>query len=244
MDTGDMVLTLLIFAAALLYASVGHAGASGYLAAMALFGLAPAEMKPAALVLNIFVATIGTMKYVRAGCFSWTIFWPLVIASAPFALLGGWLTVPAVFYKTVVGLVLLYAAWRLWFADPKPGTTVTWPRAAHLSAGAGIGFLSGLTGVGGGIFLSPLLLLARVVDTRQVLGISSAFILVNSAAGLAGLALKQPSLPAGLGGWIAAAVAGGYLGAHLGSQYLAGRVIRRLLAVVLVIAGGKMLWTV
>lgn len=212
---------------------------------MALFGIAPEQMKPAALVLNVFVAAIGSVKYIRAGCFSWPVFWPLALASVPLAFVGGWMTLPATFYKPLVGVVLLYAAWRLWrSAKTESNAIVALPRVVQLGAGGLIGFLSGLTGVGGGIFLSPLLLLGRWAHTRQVLGISVAFILVNSIAGLLGLGLHKPVLPEAIGGWTLAAVVGGFIGAELGSRRLPGVTIRRLLALVLVIAGGKMILTV
>src|SRR5215471_16561396 len=114
----QLLLASLIFLAALLYSSVGHGGASGYLAAMALFNVSPAMMKPTALVLNLFVAGVGTFRYARAGCFSWSIFWPFALLSIPFAFQGGSWTLPAHVYKIILGLVLLFAAWRL--AMPTP----------------------------------------------------------------------------------------------------------------------------
>ena len=123
METHAYVLIALIFTAALLYSSVGHAGASGYLAAMALFGLAPASMKPAALALNILVAAIATVKYSRAGCFSWALFWPFAAVSIPFAYLGGLLSLPGALYKPLLGAVLLYAAWRSLREAGKPAAT-------------------------------------------------------------------------------------------------------------------------
>src|SRR5438045_3137677 len=154
--TTAIIIAALIFAVALLYSTVGHAGASGYLAAMALFGIAPVVMKPTALVLNIIVATIGTVRFYRAGFFSWRAFWPFLVTSIPAAFIGGSLTLPVPIYKSVVGVVLLYSAIRLFFsaalADQKQ--TRKPPIAAAMLIGAAIGLLSGLTGVGGGIFLS------------------------------------------------------------------------------------------
>lgn len=233
----------MIFAAAMLYASVGHAGASGYLAVMALFGIAPEVMKPAALILNILVATIATIKYYRAGSFSWPIFWPFALASIPFSFIGGLINLPDPLYKPVVGIVLLYAAYLLFRAGRKDTPTEIKPvmLPVALASGAGIGLLSGLTGVGGGIFLSPLLLFMGWAETRQTAGISAAFILVNSAAGLLGQISSMAALPSTIVVWAAAAVAGGYLGAAFGSRQLNSGLLKRLLFFILVIAGLKMM---
>ncbi|HEV2881688.1 MAG TPA: sulfite exporter TauE/SafE family protein [Pyrinomonadaceae bacterium] len=247
MNTTDVIiLSLLILAAAALYSSVGHAGASGYLAAMALFGLAPATMKPAALCLNVLVAIIATFRFWRAGCFHWPLFWPFAVASLPLAFVGGAITLPTTIYKQVVGLTLLYAAVRLFLytrakAEAEATTRTTVPLAAALLLGGLIGLLSGLTGVGGGIFLSPLLLLMGWADTRRTAGVSAAFILVNSIAGLLGNLTNQQTLPPALPYFALAAVVGGIVGSEFGSRRLASVTIRRLLAVVLVVAGVKMI---
>ena len=234
----------LIFAAAVLYSSVGHAGASGYLAAMALFGVAPAVMKPAALSLNILVAAITSWKFYRAGCFSWRIFWPFALASVPCAFIGGALSLPTTVYKPIVGVVLLYAA--VWLFRNARSTTLALtkplPVVPALALGVGIGLLSGLTGVGGGIFLSPLLLFMEWADTRQASGVSAVFILVNSIAGLGGHLSSLSSLPRSIAVWAAAAIVGGWIGAEWGSRRLAGTSLRRLLAVVLVVAGLKLMF--
>lgn len=238
-----MLLTLFIFAAALLYSSVGHAGASGYLAAMALFGVAPAEMKPTALLLNILVALIASVKFYRAGCFSWPLFWPFALTSIPFAFLGGGMAISRSVYKGLVGVVLLYAALRLVRVANQPAFAVKpqVPLAAGLVLGAAIGLLSGLIGVGGGIFLSPLLLFLRWADTRQASGVAAPFILVNSLAAFLGHLSVMVELPAHVGLWVAAAAVGGWIGAEQGSRQLTNVAMRRLLALVLVIAGLKMI---
>ncbi len=240
-----ILLTGLIFLVALLYASVGHGGASGYLAAMALFNVAPGVMKPTALVLNLFVAGIGTFRYARAGLFAWNLFWPFALLSIPCAFVGGHLRVSAGAYRAILGLVLLVAAWRLAVrqsahapANLKP---IVLPVA--LALGAGFGFLSGLTGVGGGIFLSPVLLLAGWADVRKTAAVSAAFILVNSAAGLLGHVLENfQHLPVQICWWVPAALAGGLIGSELGSRRLAPITMRRLLAAVLIVAGLKLLF--
>ena len=239
---GAFLLTLLIFLAALLYASVGHGGASGYLAAMALFNTPPSVMKPTALVLNLVVAGVGTVRYLRAGCFSWNLFWPFAMVSIPSAFLGGMCKLDPHTYKMILGLVLLFAAFRL--AMNQPRATVE-PKpiilALALAFGAVIGFVSGLVAVGGGIFLSPLLLFLGWANMRQTAGISAAFILVNSAAGLLGHWQSVQALPREILWWAPAALLGGLLGAELGSRRLTPMVMRRLLAAVLVVAGAKML---
>jgi uncharacterized protein len=242
MDTDNLLLTVLIFIAALLYASVGHGGASGYLAAMALAGMAPAEMKPAALCLNILVAAIGSWRFLRNGFFNRRLFAHLMLASMPMAFIGGMLQLPAHWYQPLVGAILLYAAWRFVQRPALQANEIAPPPFwLALTAGGLIGFLSGLTGVGGGIFLSPLLVLLAWSSVRQASGIAAMFILLNSIAGLAGLMTQGAILPSGLIGWAPAAVIGGLIGAELGSRRLAVPALQRLLALVLVIAGLKMI---
>ncbi len=234
-------LAILIFAMGMLYSTVGHAGASGYLAAMALFGLAPDVMKPTALLLNILVASIAAVQFHRAGYFSWNIFWPFAVSSIPFAFIGGALSLPGSFYKQVVGIILLFAAYRLFqsrqsaVTDPVKPVPVLW---AVLS-GAGIGLLSGAVGVGGGIFLSPLLLFMGWAKTKQTAGVSAAFILVNSIAGIAGHLAGVKSLPDAIYPLAFAAILGGVIGSRLGSRGFANSTLYALLAAVLVIAGIK-----
>lgn len=237
-------ITLFIFAAAILYASVGHAGASGYLAVMALFGVAPEVMRPTALALNILVAAIGTVKFYRAGYFSWSVFWPFALTSIPFSFIGGSLSLPSSAYKVIVGLVLLYAAARLFWTkkdDLNPLTIKKGSLPVALVFGAGIGLLSGLVGVGGGIFLSPLLILMRWADVKQTSAVSAAFILVNSIAGLSGQIASLAYLPGSIPYWAAAAGLGGWIGAEYGSRRLGSLSLRRVLALVLVVAGVKMI---
>jgi uncharacterized protein len=240
------LLAVLILAAAILYSSVGHAGASGYLAAMALVGVAPDVMKPTALALNILVATIATARYSRAGYFSWAGLWPFAIGSIPLAFVGGVITLPGYLYKPAVGLVLFYAAYRLFRStvggtQEAPDKGISVPTLPAVAWGGGIGLLSGLTGTGGGIFLSPLLLFTGWAGTRPTSGTSAAFILVNSVAGLAGSYSSVQNLPDALPVWAVAAGVGGLIGSELGSRKLQNDGIRRALAAVLVIAGLKLM---
>ncbi|WP_197053887.1 MULTISPECIES: sulfite exporter TauE/SafE family protein [Chitinibacter] len=240
-----MLASALIFLAALLYSSVGHGGASGYLAVMALLGFAPEVMKPAALALNVLVAGLASWKFIRAGAFSRPIFIPLVIASVPMAALGGAMHLPGNSYRVLLGVVLIAAAawsvFRLQLNQVHPARPA--PQAALLLAGASIGLISGLTGVGGGIFLSPLLLITGWASIRCTAGISAAFILFNSLAGLAGLWFKGSHFPVELPWWALAAGLGGWIGAELGARHLTSTALRSLLSLVLLIAGGKMLLT-
>ncbi len=208
-----MLLTVLIFAAAILYSSVGHAGASGYLAAMALVGVAPDVMKPTALALNILVATIATVRFYRAGYFYWAAFWPFVIGSVPLAFEGGAITLPGYVYKPAVGLVLLYSALRLVWStvkgpDQPADKGIDIPTLPAVASGGVIGLLSGLTGTGGSIFLSPFMLLTGWAGTRPTSGASAAFILANSVAGwrVTSPAYRSFRMPCRYGHWLRARV--------------------------------------
>jgi len=232
----------LIFLAALLYSSVGHAGASGYLAVMAFLGTTPVAMRPTALVLNLFVASIGSVQFVRAGHFRWSLFWPFAVASVPAAFLGGLLSLPGTAYRVIVGIVLVLSAIRFVVTLRAPDTARhSVSRPVALLVGLALGFLAGLTGVGGGIFLSPLLLLTGWATVRVTAATSVTFILVNSVAGLLGQLSTLGSLVDTLPLWVAAAVGGGLIGSHLGSRRLPSPALRGLLAIVLLLAGTKLI---
>lgn len=236
-------LSFLIFIGAILYSSVGHGGASAYLAVMALYGLAPEEMKPIALVLNILVSSIGAWKYLKVGYFSWSIFLPIVIAAIPFSFLGGYVTAPSNVYKIITGVILLFAAIRLMIHKENSDQVLKkMPLYLAMICGAVIGFLSGLIGVGGGIFLSPLLIFTGWASTKTTSGISAMFILVNSVSGILGhFTSNSLQLPTYI--WLLAvlAIIGGFIGSHIGSKGAKNLFILRLLAVVLVIAGVKLI---
>jgi hypothetical protein len=236
---------------ALLYASVGHAGATGYIAVMTLFGLAPPVIRPTALLLNVLVASIATLQFFRAGHFRSRLFVPLAAASVPCAAIGGAIDLPTRAFEAVVGLVLFASAARI-LADarvrqalpgddqPEPVGARPLPVPAMAALGGGIGLLSGLTGVGGGVFLTPALLALRAARVKQVAAITAPFILVNSIAGLAGGLVAGRPLPSVGLPVLAAAALGGAVGAQLGAFRLPVRTLQLLMAAVLVIAGCKL----
>src|SRR5713101_1970671 len=236
------LISVAILVVAFLYSSVGHAGASGYIAVMTLFGLAPTVIKPAALVLNILVATLTAWQFWRAGHFSWRLFWPFALLSVPFAFLGGYLNLPTHIFKVLVGVVLLYSAARFLIQagpDQEPHEP---SKPIALWVGAGLGLLSGLTGTGGGIFLTPLLIFRRWARTKTASAVSALFILVNSISGLAGNLSSTRQLPLFALPLVFCAVAGGTIGSYLGSRQFSPLFIKRLLAVVLTIAGLKLIF--
>lgn len=241
-----VVLGALFFAASILYSSVGHGGASGYLAAMGLFGVAPAIMRPTALVMNIAVASISLYKFSRASGFRWRLFWPFAVTAVPMAFVGGRIQLPILWFGVLVGSVLLFSAIRLFIETLNAGKKARTikgppPIALAIVLGAAIGLLSGLTGVGGGIFLSPLLVLSGWATVRDSAAPTAAFVLVNSISGLLGLLSRQPTLPDALPYWVAAVIVGGLIGATYGSRRLGNNAMRQALAAVLVIAGAKMI---
>jgi uncharacterized protein len=231
-----------IFLVALLYSCVGHAGASGYIAIMTLLGLTAAVIKPTALTLNILVASIASVQFLRAKHFSWRLFWPLGLAAVPFAFLGGYVNLPSTYFKMLLGVVLLYSAWRMLATNKEAGKPIIMPGIGRsLFIGAMLGLLSGLTGTGGGIFLTPLILLLGWAGPKTAAGVSAVFILVNSTAGLAGNWASTRMLPEQLIWFLLAAGMGGLIGSQLGSQKLPATAIKRCLAVILTMAGFKLL---
>ena len=237
------ILTAAVFAVAGLYSSVGHAGASGYIAVMSLLSVAPAEIKSIALALNILVASIGAWQFWRAGHFSWPLLWPFALLSVPCAFLGGYLNLPSHLFKVLVGIILLLSALQFLLRPPAETEPERPPRVVALGAGGLLGLLSGLTGTGGGIFLTPLLILMHWARTKSASAVSALFILLNSASGLAGNISATRSFPAFAWALVIAAVIGGTIGSYFGSRRLPVTAIKRLLAVVLTIAGFKLILT-
>jgi uncharacterized membrane protein YfcA len=238
-----IALTAGVLLVAFLYSSVGHAGASGYIAVMSLLSLAPEVIKPTALALNILVASIGTWQFWRAGHFSWPRFWPFALLSVPLAFVGGYVNLPAQAFKVLVGIILLLSAVLLVVRPPPETEPHDPPRLAAFASGAGIGLLAGLTGTGGGIFLTPLLVFLHWARVKQAAAVSALFILLNSAAGLLGNIGSTRQFPAYILVLVAAAVGGGAVGSYFGSRRFDPAVIKRFLAVVLLIAGAKLIFT-
>ncbi|WP_407531047.1 sulfite exporter TauE/SafE family protein [Methylobacterium oryzisoli] len=240
--SAELLLAACMFAGAALYTAVGHAGASAYIALMALFGVAPAVMRPTALVLNILVATFTSFRFLRAGMFRWRVLWPFLVGAVPLAFIGGAIQLPGAFYRPIVGVVLLFGAARLLWpgelgANREPHDPPIW---GGVLGGAGIGFLSGLTGTGGGIFLSPVLLFMGWSATKTASGVAALFILCNSVAGLFGNLSIVRALPADLPLFAAAVLLGALLGTAFGIRF-AVPVIQRALGLVLLVAGAKLI---
>lgn len=242
-----LLLAAMFFGAAVLYSSVGHAGASAYLAAMGLLGVAPDVARPTALALNIVVASFVTFRFWRRGYISWRALLPFLIGSVPFAFLGGSLPISGALYKQLVGIVLIVAAIQLARTARRAAQVDTGhaapqvPTVPAVLIGAAIGFLSGLTGTGGGIFLSPVLLIAGWAETRAASGLAAAFILANSLSGLAGNLARLAALPPALPLWLGVVIVGAVIGSEIGSRQGRTLQLRTALSVVLVIAGLKLI---
>jgi uncharacterized protein len=232
----------LLFTVAFLYASVGHGGASGYLALMALFSIAPEVMKPTALLLNLFVSLTAFIHYYRSKYFNWALFWPFAAASVPMAFAGGLVEVDAAMYKRILGGLLLLPVFRfLVFRHQDHITPEPAQLPLSLLIGGIIGFLSGLIGIGGGIILSPVLLLLKWSDQKQTAAISALFIFVNSLSGLAGQMTKGIHFTPDMLVYVGIAFVGGFAGAYFGALRFRQQVLQYVLAAVLLVAAGKLL---
>jgi uncharacterized membrane protein YfcA len=248
MTSVEWAAAALFFIVATLYSSVGHAGASGYIASMALLGFAPAQLRPTALALNLLVGGIGLFRFWRGGQVKWRNVLPFVLASAPAAFFAAQVKLPKETYSTLLGLVLLVAAFGIFRRASHAteedaesvGRRVPW--LTGLIVGGSIGVLSGLTGTGGAIFLTPLLLFAHWMPTREASGTSVAFVWINSLTGLAGLLSATGTLPNALPAWLVAVAAGALLGTQFGLRWLPVARLRQALGVVLLIAAAKLLF--
>lgn len=244
MPESIIIFYILLFLVAFLYASVGHGGASGYLALMAIFGVAPEVMKPTALLLNLFVSIVAFIQFYRGGHFIWKLFLPLALASVPMAFLGGLIEVDSSVYKKLLGVLLIIPIVRFLFFSNIKTTEIRKPHIMlAVLIGAMIGFLSGLIGIGGGIILSPVLLLLRWTNMKQTAAISALFIFVNSFSGLAGQLTKGIEFSQEMYGLVAVAFVGGLFGSYFGSLKFRHVALKNLLAVVLIVAAWKLLFS-
>ncbi len=240
----DILFFVLLFMVAFLYSSVGHGGASGYLALMALFNFTSATMRPTALMLNIIVSGIAFVQFYRKGFFRWDLFWPFAVTSLPAAFIGGLIDLDEVAYGRVLGVLLLLSVVRLLMplsihAKSKSNVNIF----GALISGAFIGLISGTIGIGGGIILSPLILLLNWADRKETAAVSSLFIFVNSLAGIAGVFLKGNKFDNLMIGMLAVSFAGGMLGAYAGASKFNSSVLKYTLSFVLIIASAKLLFT-
>ncbi len=243
--TQDIYFLLLISMVAFLYASVGHGGASGYLALMVLFGISPVVMKSSALLLNIFVSAIAFIQYYRQGHFRWKLLFPFILLSIPLSFIGAKIHIEIHVYKIVLAVCLLIATLRLLgvFGN-KPGTqTGEISFIPAVIMGGIIGFISGMIGIGGGILLSPILLLLHWSDMKQTAAVSAAFIFLNSVSGIAGVAGNAQSFSSQIYVWTIAAIVGGTAGAFYGSSRFNHVVLRYVLSIVLLFACTKLIIT-
>ncbi|KQM73046.1 hypothetical protein ASE74_21295 [Pedobacter sp. Leaf216] len=244
MQESFLLFYILLFIVAFLYASVGHGGASGYLALMAIFAVSPAVMKPTALLLNLFVSSTSFIQFYRGGHFKWKMFWPFAAASIPLSFLGGTMAIESAVYKKILGVLLLIPVIRFFFfknTDPKDFNKSNIPLS--LAIGGIIGLLSGMIGIGGGIILSPVILLLRWADQKQTAAISAAFIFVNSLSGLGGQLIKGFQFNADMLAYVGIAFLGGICGAYFGALKFPQTVLKNVLACVLALAAYKLLFT-
>jgi len=247
LDSQTLLLSIAFLITAFVYAAVGQAGASGYIAIMGLAGLGPLAMKTTALSLNLLVAAIGTALFLRAGRLSWRNVWPFAILGFPFSMLGGLLHLPERIYFPLVGVVLILSAFqmaRTALSGQRTGADacVTPPFTAALAAGAVIGFISGTTGTGGGVFLAPIILTMQWGTARQTAATTAVYNLMNSFAALIGAYATWDHIPSALPAWLVAVAIGGTIGAYIGSRFLSDRWLRGILSILLFMSGIKLIW--
>lgn len=240
----ELLIPLAILVIAFLYASVGHGGASGYLALLAILGYTQDVTRPSALLLNLLVSTLAFIQFARAGHFRFALFWPFAVTSIPMSYLGAGIHVDPTWYTRILAICLLIAVARLLGLF---GERTDAARPLHLPTalliGACIGFLSGLIGIGGGILLSPLLLLLRWCTTKESAAVSALFIFVNSASGMVRTWDGGAWLTPDVSTWLGAALVGGVVGSTIGAQRLSDARLRQVLGAVLLFASVKLLWT-
>jgi len=226
---------------AFFYSSVGHGGASGYLALMALFGFAPESIRYYALILNLVVSAIAFLSYYKAGFFRWRKVVPFLITSIPAAYIGATFSINPMAYKIILGVMLLIAVTRMLLVGNKEnGITHDPPILLALGIGLILGLVSGIIGIGGGILLSPILILAKYARIKEASAASALFIFLNSASGLAGLLTLQFSFQANIVFWILGVTVAGLLGSAIGSRTFSELNLKRVLSLVLIAASIKL----
>ena len=242
--SGEILFYVLLLLVSFLYASVGHGGASGYLALMACFSFAPDVMRPTALVLNLFVSAIAFIQYYKSGYFQWKLFWPFAITSIPAAFIGGVIQVDENIYKKILAVLLLFSVVKLiGFNTSSVAVRKKQNLIASLIIGLIIGFISGMIGIGGGIILSPLILLLHWADMKQTAAVSALFIFVNSLAGLSGSIINGININTTMGMMLFIALVGGFAGSYSGAKKFNTVKLKFLLAIVLMIASAKLIFT-
>ena len=237
----EIILAVCILIVAFLYASAGHGGASGYLAFMSLFSVAPVYMKTSALLLNVFVSLIAFTAYYHAGHFRWKLLFPFVITSIPMAFIGAKININPHTYKIVLGFLLILATFRILYKPFEKKVTKDPSFIVAMAVGGVIGFFSGMTGIGGGIILSPILLLLNWATIKETAAVSALFIFLNSIAGLSGTWHEGIALPPQIIYWVMAGLIGGMAGAWAGSHKFTVKGLTYVLSLVLLIAGVKLL---
>ncbi|MDB6455016.1 sulfite exporter TauE/SafE family protein [Falsirhodobacter sp. 20TX0035] len=247
MDSPTILLSIAFLITAMVYAAVGQAGASGYIAILGLAGFSPLAMKTTALSLNLLVAAIGTALFLRAGRLSWRNVWPFALLGFPFSMLGGALHLPESIYFPLVGAVLILSGFQmartaLFDTRMEAEAPVTPPFTAALAVGAVIGFVSGTTGTGGGVFLAPVILTMRWATARQAAATTAVYNLMNSCAALLGAYAAWGHIPSALPAWLVAVAVGGTIGAYIGSRYLSDLWLRGILSILLFMSGVKLVW--
>lgn len=237
-------LLLILLVVSFLYSSIGHGGASGYIAVLSIIGMSSAVIRPSALVLNVFVASISFFQYYKGGHFRWKLFYPFALLSVPMAYAGSFVTLDPTWYKRIIGFCLIIAVIRIIgvFKAKDESQDKPLPLVTSLAIGAALGFLSGMIGIGGGIILSPIILLFGWGNLKETAAVSALFIVVNSIAGILGLVGQEITWPPQLPYWIIAAVIGGFAGAYWGSRKAQNQMLRNVLAVVLLFAAFKLIF--
>lgn len=244
MEASEFWFLALIALTAFCYSSVGHGGASGYLALLAVFGMHQQQMRSSALVLNVLVAAIAFYHFARSGFFSWKVFYPFAVSSVPMAFLGGMFTVETALYRKILGVCLLLSVVRMIGFKTVSGDLRKFLPFQGILTGGFIGFISGLIGIGGGVLLSPLILLMRWSDVKQTAAVSALFIVVNSVSGLAGIAYaRQFEMSSQVFLWIVAAAFGAIAGSYAGTARFSFPAMKAMLALVMLIASTKLIFS-